>query len=318
VTSLPIDFPPSADRASRELLRSLQGQTPVEEMPIRDARKQMCQGQDTIFQKSSLFHETLSDGRCRVEILKPKDAGNSLPIIFFLHGGGWVMGGSQTHGYLATELVKRSQCALAFVDYPLAPEVRYPKNLDDAFSAVSAVLAASARYGLDAKRIAFAGDSAGGNLAAALVLRFRSSFLVVPRAQVLLYPALDIRAESASYHDFSTGLNLTQPTMHWFWDQYAPGMRESTDPLLSPLHAPREMLAGLPRTLIVTSEIDVLRDEGELFATLLRQAQVDTSLVRFGGVLHGFMVTEALAKSSSGDLAIQLVADFLRTSLASD
>lgn len=318
MTSISINFPPSADRASRELLRSLQGQTPVEEMPIRDAREQMCQGQDTIFQKSSLLHETLSEGRCRVEILKPKDAGNSLPIIFFLHGGGWVMGGPQTHGYLVTELVKRSQCALAFVDYPLAPEVRYPKSLDDAFSAVSAVLAASARYGLDAKRIAFAGDSAGGNLAAALVLRFRSSFLLAPRAQVLLYPALDIRAESASYRDFSTGLNLTQPSMHWFWDQYAPGMRESTDPLLSPLHAPREMLAGLPRTLIVTSEIDVLRDEGELFATLLRQAQVDTSLVRFGGVLHGFMVTEALAKSPSGDLAIQLVADFLRTNLASD
>jgi acetyl esterase len=303
------------DSASRALMREAEGQIGPEAIPIEEARRRMRDGQQTTFDDANLFHESVKCANCTVDVVRRCDLLGPAPIVFFLHGGGWVMGDANTHGYLVSQLALRSGCAIAFINYPLAPELRYPKILDDTHAAIQELLAIGARHQLDPSRFALAGDSAGGNLAVALTLRLKKENLPAPQLQILLYPALDISAKSTSYQTFSHGLNLTRQTMHWFWDQYAPGMRACADTLLSPLLATEAQLFGAPTTLIITSEFDVLCDEGELFAKRLQSANVSASHVRFGGVLHGFMVTEPLAKSQSGELAIQMVSDFLRRNL---
>ena len=225
------------------------------------------------------------------------------------------MGDTQTHSHLVAELAERSDCAIIFIDYPRAPEVQFPRSLEVAFSAICEILAKSTKYQIDSTRFALAGDSAGGNLATSLAIRFQEEDHPKPQLQVLLYPALDARMNSTTYKLFGTGLNLTGRTMRWFWRQYGNEAGKAADPLFSPTAANDTMLRGMPDTLIITSEFDVLRKEGENYAVRLRRAGVDVCSVRFGGVLHGFMVTESLAKSSSGGLAIQLVADYLRSRL---
>lgn len=225
------------------------------------------------------------------------------------------MGDAQTHAYLIAELAERSRCAIVFIHYPLVPEVRFPESQDAAFSAIRGVLMESAKHEINANQFAIAGDSAGGNLATCLALRFQQEGFPRPKLQMLLYPALDAQMTSESYRMFGKGLNLTERTMRWFWQQYGKGKGEQENPFYSPASADDKMLQGLPETLIITSEFDVLRDEAENFAKRLRRAGVSVCSVRFGGVLHGFMVTESLAKDTSGDLAIQLAADYLRRRL---
>jgi acetyl esterase len=209
-------------------------------------------------------------------------------------------------------LAERSHCAIVFIHYPPAPEVRFPESQDMALSAICEVLADGTKHEINANRFAIAGDSAGGNLATCLALRFQQEGLPKPKLQILLYPALDARISSASYRALGKGLNPTERTMRWFSRPYGKREGKVDDPLFSPACAEDKMLRGLPDTLITTSEFDVLRDEGEDFAKRLRQAGVDVCSVLFGGVLHRFMVTESLAKNSSGDLEIQLAADYLR------
>lgn len=308
-------IPIGLDRASRELLEKTRHLPSSEDLPIDEARQRMLEGQCATLDESTLRQETFTCAGCEVLIVRSRRATGILPPLFFLHGGGWLMGNAQTHAYLIAELAKRSCCAIVFIYYPLSPEVRFPESQDATFVAVCEVLADCKKHEIDGDRFAIVGDSAGGNLATCLALRLQQDGLPKPRLQILLYPALDARASSASYTAFGKGLNLTERTMRWFWRQYGKGNGEVDNPLFSPAHTEDEMLRGLPETLIITSEFDVLRDEGEDYAKRLRQVGVDACSVRFGGVLHGFMVTESLAKSSSGDLAIQLAADYIRRRL---
>ncbi|MDW5265396.1 MULTISPECIES: alpha/beta hydrolase [Acidobacteriaceae] len=275
----------------------------------------MLEGQCATVDRSTLRKETFIYVGREVLIVRSRRCTGICSPVFFLHGGGWLMGDAQTHAYLIAELAERSRCAIVFIHYPLAPEVQFPESQDIAFSAIRGVLADSAKHEINANQFAIAGDSAGGNLAACLALRFQREGLPRPKLQILLYPALDARMRSVSYRAFGKGLNLTERTMRWFWQQYGRGKGDLENPLYSPACVDDKVLQGLPETLIITSEFDVLRDEAEDFAKRLRRAGVSVCSVRFGGVLHGFMVTESLAKDISGDLAIQLAADYLRRRL---
>lgn len=208
------------------------------------------------------------------------------PAVVFFHGGGWTICDLDSHDGACRALANGSGAVVVSVDYRLAPEHRFPAALEDAEAAVRWVAGAGGELGVDAGRVAVAGDSAGGNLAAAvcLALRERSGPPVV--FQLLVYPVLDAGMDTSSYRDNAEGYFLTAQHLRWYWDQYVPDAAQRDDQLASPLRA--RDLSGLPPAHIVTAEHDPLRDEGEAYANRLRDAGVAVTNVRYGGAFHGF------------------------------
>jgi len=202
------------------------------------------------------------------------------PTIAFFHGGGFVIGDLETHDNLARALCRDAGSVVVSVDYRLAPEHPFPAAVEDCVAATRDLLGRLDELGADG-RLAVAGDSAGGNLAAVVTQH-------VPglAAQLLMYPTADGAGEFVSREENGTGYFLDLPTMHWFIGNYAP-QGDLTDPRLSPLRA--DSLAGLPPAVVVTAEFDPLRDEGEAYAAALEQAGVVVELRRYDGMIHGFM-----------------------------
>jgi acetyl esterase len=212
-------------------------------------------------------------------------ADEPLPAILYFHGGGFVIGSLDTHDGTCRALANASGCAVVSVDYRLAPEHRFPAAPEDCWAALAWVAKEGAALGVDGARLAVAGDSAGGNLAAtaALLARARGPAL---RYQLLVYPVTDHAFDTPSYRENGEGYFLSAAMMRWFWQQYLEDAGQGADPLASPLRATE--LAGLPPALVVTAEYDPLRDEGEAYAARLRAAGVPTELRRFPGQIHGF------------------------------
>jgi acetyl esterase len=230
------------------------------------------------------------------------------PVVAYFHGGGWVIMGIETHDGICRRLTNASSAIVVSVDYRLAPEHRFPAALDDCFAATAWLAEHAADLGGDPARLAVAGDSAGGNLAAAVALRARVDG---PRlaAQVLAYPVCDAAQDTASYRDNGEGYMLTAKDMAWFWDCYLGPDGDPADAFASPLRAAN--LAGVAPALVLTAEYDPLRDEGEAYARRLDGFDVSVELHRFGGMVHGFLGMEALV--SDANQAIARVAEFLRT-----
>jgi acetyl esterase len=172
-----------------------------------------------------------------------------------------------------------------------------------------------AELGLDGSRLAVAGDGAGGNMTAAATLLAWERGGPNLRYQVLLYPITNAAFDTESYQRFAEGPWLTRKTMQWFWDAYAPDVADRFAPTASPLQASLEQLRGLPPALLITGEADVVRDEGEAYGRKLRQAGVDVTAVRYGGVFHDFMMLEALAETNANRSATALTARALRAAV---
>jgi acetyl esterase len=230
--------------------------------------------------------ETASGHQIPVRVYVPDGARDQGVLVYF-HGGGWVVGDLDTHDHLCRELANAARCAIVAVDYRLAPEHRYPAALDDCEAAYRWVLANAVRFGGSARNVAVAGDSAGGNLAAALCLRARNQQGPPPVFQLLLYPVMDCDFERASYVENGQGYGLTTDGMRWFWDQYLRGPADQSDECAAPLRAAD--LSGLPPALVITAEFDPLRDEGEAYGERLRAAGVPVEVHRYPGMNHGFM-----------------------------
>jgi acetyl esterase len=208
------------------------------------------------------------------------------PLVLYAHGGGWVTGSLDSHDRVCRMLANRLPAVVVAVDYRCAPEHVYPAALDDVDSAWIWARANAARLGADGTRFIVAGDSSGGNLAAALALRLRARHAALPDLQLLLYPALDSTCSRDSYREFTTGYNLSGPQMAWYWDVYRAG--SATDaPELSPLAAGD--LSGLPPAVIAVAECDVLRDDGLHYARALESAGVPVRVVDCEGMIHGFL-----------------------------
>lgn len=218
----------------------------------------------------------------------PHTSQEALPVILYFHGGGWVFGGLDSHDHVTRLLAKKSGAIVIAVDYRLAPEHRYPAAIDDAWAALLWVHANAAKLGIDPNRIAVAGDSAGGNLAAALTLRARDQKGPHILAQALIYPVTDMTTqERDSYRNYANGFFLTRDRMTWFIDQYVPDSLLRHNAYASPLLAKDHR--ALPQAIILTAEFDPLRDEGTAYAAALRRADVPTELHNVPGVLHGFV-----------------------------
>jgi len=213
-------------------------------------------------------------------------AHDKLPALVYYHGGGWVIGNIETHDVLCRQISQASGCAVFSVDYRLAPEHVFPAAYDDALAAFYWVVAQADNLHIDASRVAVGGDSAGGNLAAAVCLGARGS-AQVPAFQLLIYPATLMYPDTVSYHANAEGFGLTASAMHWFMDHYLPTREDGNDWRASPLKA--ASLAGLPPALVLTAGYDPLRDEGYQYADALSEAGGVAEYICFERQIHGFI-----------------------------
>ena len=236
-----------------------------------------------------------------------------LPTLVYFHGGGWVLGDLDSHDPLCRALANRAQAAVVSVDYRLAPEHKYPAAAGDAYAAALWLAEHGTDWGADSTRIAVAGDSAGGNLAAVVALMARDRGAPPLRAQALIYPVTNCDFGVESYRLNGDGsVGLSEDAMRWFWRCYTRSPAEAAEPYASPLRA--DTLLGLPPALVITAEYDPLRDEGEAYAARLERSGVPAELVRYDGVIHGFV--GQLAAFPEGDAAADRIAQFLRRVMA--
>ncbi len=247
-------------------------------------------------------------GEIPVRIYQP-DGEGPFPALVFFHGGGWVFGDLGTHDRLCRTLANEAACVVLSVDYRLAPEHTYPAAADDCYAATQWAAAHASEINVDAARLAVGGDSAGGNLAAVVPLMARDRSGPEIAAQILIYPVTDHRFDTESYRDNAEGYGLGQTTMRWFWDLYLGTEQDGEQPCASPLRA--DDLSGLPPAFVISAEFDPLRDEGEAYAQRLREAGVDTRLVRCDGVVHGFLQMPDLIPEAGH--ALTQIAQQLRT-----
>jgi acetyl esterase/lipase len=224
-------------------------------------------------------------GPLRVRVYRPSGVA-PLPVLVWLHGGGWVTGSLATHDHLCRLLCDDAGVIVVSVDYRLAPETKFPGAVDDCAAAWSWVNELVVDLGGAPRVVALGGDSAGGNLAAAVALVARGQGLPIPALQLLVYPVTDHEFDSASMVDNATGYFLLTEQMRWFFDQYARTPADFADWRMSPLRAAD--LSGLPPAVVITAEYDPLRDQGEAYAQRLRDAGVPTRAVRAAGLFHGF------------------------------
>ncbi len=208
------------------------------------------------------------------------------PLLMFFHGGGWVAGCIETHDAICRRLSNEARCIVISVDYRLAPEHRFPAAFDDCFAATQWAHDRAEHLGGDAKQLLVCGDSAGGNLAAAVCLQARDHGGPSIKGQVLVYPITDFNFDTRSYRENATGFHLTTDNMRWFWQQYLADEADAANPLASPLRASDH--TGLPPALIITVETDPLRDEGLAYADTLSAAGCHVDQIHCLGMIHGF------------------------------
>jgi len=219
------------------------------------------------------------------------------PVFVYFHGGGWVLGNVDSTNAICRSVAARTGCTVVSVEYRLAPEHKFPAPLDDCYAATLWAAEHAGEIGADPRRLAVGGDSAGGNLAAAVALRARDENGPKLAMQLLVYPVTDYGTDTESYKTNGEGNLLTTDMMSWFWDHYLNTASEGENPLVSPLRAPD--LAGLPPALVLTAEYDPLRDEGEAYAARLRDAGVAVTHTRYDGQIHAFWQMLAVFESAS-------------------
>jgi acetyl esterase len=233
-------------------------------------------------------------GELPVRLYRPASAPADarLPCLVYAHGGGWVFGNLDSHDVLCAQFALEAGIMVFAIDYRLAPEARFPGAFDDVVAGLQWVAANARSIGVDPSRLAIGGDSAGGNLAAAVSLWARDNNGPKLRLQLLAYPVTDAVGRAESYRRYEDGYGLNAATMEWFFDHYTPDKPIRSDWRVSPLRA--KSLAGLPPALVITAGYDPLRDEGRAYAARLHQEGTQADLMEFGGMLHGFLSSPML------------------------
>jgi acetyl esterase len=251
-------------------------------------------------------------GPLRVRLYRPGHG--TRPVVVFFHGGGWVLCDLDSHDALCRELADRTGAVVVSVDYRLAPEHPFPAAAEDAFAATVWVAGHSGELDVDPARVAVAGDSAGGNIAASVALMARDRGGPELALQLLVYPVLAPDFDSGSYRENAAGPVISRDDMRWFWDQYVADEAARSNPYASPLLAPD--VRGVAPAHVVTAQHDPLRDEGEMFADRLRGAGVAATNTRYGGMFHGFLSYGAVLPAARQ--AMREVSDALIGALSAD
>lgn len=250
-------------------------------------------------------------GQVSIRIVRPKNTAE-LPVIMYIHGAGWVFGNAHTHDRLIRELAVGSGAAVVFPNYSLSPEAKYPTAIEEIYAVLQWIVDYGKEHRLNSDHLAVAGDSVGGNMTAAITLMAKERSGPVIGQQLLFYPVTDASFDTESYRQFSEGYFLRRDGMKWFWDQYTSSSEQRNEITASPLKATIEQLRGLPPALIITAEADVLRDEGEAYANKLREAGVDVTALRYQGIIHDFVMLNALSDTAAAKNAISVASVWLK------
>lgn len=298
----------SGTQAFLNVLNSGNGQ-PVEQLSPKDARAVLSGAQSSV--KVDLSGVTVTEKTITYEgqplvlnIVKPANAKGVLPVFMFFHGGGWVLGDFPTHQRLVRDLVVASGVAAVFVNYTPSPEAHYPLAINQAYAATQWVAEHGKEIGVDGKRLAVAGNSVGGNMAAVVSLMAKDKKGPDIKLQVLFWPVTDANFETGSYNQFANGYFLTKNMMKWFWDNYTTDLNARKEIYASPLQASLEQLKGLPPALVQVAENDVLRDEGEAYARKLDEAGVKVISTRYNGMIHDWGLLNPLSQVPGTHAAI--------------
>jgi len=307
---------PGVERQTASFLKAIEGGKPMETMTPQEARAVLAgaqAGAESKLAPAEVSERTVDlDGKpVKLTIVRPADVKGVLPAFMFFHGGGWVLGDYATHERLVRDLVAGSGAVAVFVNYTPSPEAGYGVAIKEAYAATRWVAEHGARIGVDGKRLAVAGNSVGGNMAAVVSLMAKEQGAPALRSQVLLWPVTDANFDTDSYKQFASGHFLTRNMMKWFWDNYTRDQAARRDIHASPLQASTAQLKGLPPALIQTAEFDVLRDEAEAYGRKLDAAGVEVKSVRYNGMIHDFGMLNALSnvpavRSALGQAAQEL------------
>jgi acetyl esterase len=291
---------PTFDQLTPEEAREqyLRGRMPVPPEPVANVDDRVLE---------------IDGARIPIRIYTPDGVAPYAALVYF-HGGGWVIGNIETHDQICRKLANRGGCMVISVEYRVAPEHKFPTAAEDAYGATAWVAAHAADLGIDASRIAVGGDSAGGNLAAAVTLMARDRGGPPLMFQALIYPVTHFNFDTPSYTENAEGYFLTQGSMRWFWGHYLASEADGEQPYASPLAA--KDLGGLPPALIIAAEFDPLRDEDAAYAQRLREAGVDATYHCYDGTIHGFVQMEALL--DAGKAAIEEVGAALKAAFATE
>lgn len=308
------------ENKTRLFLESLQKNSgpPLYTLTPSDARNVLSglQGGDIEKLPVDIENKTIPggpNGEISIQIVKPRgDVNETLPVLMYFHGGGWVLGGFDTHERLLRELANGANAAIVYVNYTRSPEAKYPTALEEGYASTKWIAENGQKLNLDPSRLAVAGDSVGGNLAAALTLLAKERGGPPIIFQLLFYPVTDASFDTPSYLTYQEGYFLTREAMKWFWDNYITNDTNRKEPTVSPLQASLEQLKGLPAALVIVGENDVLRDEGEGYAHKLMQAGVPTTATRYLGTIHDFVMLNAITDTPAARGAIDQASQILK------
>jgi acetyl esterase len=294
---------PVAERTTQSFLDALNGSggKPLEQLTPQEARQVLVGAQASVptdLSSVEISQRTITEDGRKVDltIVRPRGAKGETPAFMFFHGGGWVLGDFPTHARLVRDLVNYSGATAVFVNYTPSPEAQYGTAINQAYAATKWVAAHGKEIRVDGSRLAVAGNSVGGNMAAAVSLMAKQQGQPKLRYQVLLWPVTDANFDNASYNQFENGYFLTKGMMKWFWDNYTTDAAKRNEITASPLRATVDQLKGLPPALVQTAELDVLRDEGEAYARKLDAAGVTVTATRYNGMIHDYGLLNPLAK----------------------
>lgn len=281
------------------VLSGLQASTPVKQLPAIIDNRTIPGG---------------PDGKdVSITIVRPPESINeTLPVVMFFHGGGWILGGFDTHERLVRELANNVNAAIVFVNYTPSPEAKYPVSLEQAYAASKWVAENGQIIHVDSSRLAVVGDSVGGNMAAAFTLLAKDRGGPSITFQVLFYPVTDANFDTSSYMKYQEGYWLAREAMKWFWNNYTSDQTNRKEPTVSPLQASLDQLKGLPPALVINGENDVLCDEGEAYARKLLEAGVRVTAVRYHGTIHDFVMLNAITDDPAPRGAIEQASNMLK------
>jgi acetyl esterase len=293
---------------------------PIEQMTPAEARAVLVGVQSSVkvdLSDITVTERTISaDGQSiKINIVKPAKVKGTLPVFMFFHGGGWVLGDFPTHKRFVRDLVVESGAAAVFVNYTPSPEAHYPVAINQAYAVTKWVAEHGNEIGVDGKRLAVAGNSVGGNMAAVVALMAKDKKGPKIKLQVLFWPVTDAGFETGSYNQFATGRFLSRNMMTWFWDNYTTNADERKQVYASPLRASVGQLKDLPPALVQTAENDVLRDEGEAYARKLDEAGVPVTATRYNGMIHDWGLLNPLATVPATHSAMLQAASELKKAL---
>jgi acetyl esterase len=314
------EIKPVLEPAAQEFADATAKPPQLYDLPVNEGRKMVDSVQDGDIPAPAVDITDLTigggpSGEVSVKIFRPQGASGVLPVLLFTHGAGWVFGDAHTHGRLVAELATRAGAAAVFTNYTLSPEAKYPTAIEQIYAVLEWIGKEGSAHDLDPARIAVAGDSVGGNMTAAITIMAKQRGGPAIAAQLLYYPVTDASFDTGSYLQFATHYWLTRQGMQWYWDQYTTSPADRAHITASPLRASLEDLAGLPPALVIVGEADPLRDEGEGYAARLRQAGVPVTAVRYQGIIHDFVMVNALRDTHAAKAATAQGGEFLRAAL---